>query len=146
MSPRLEILVLAIIAVGVAHMGEQLLTGIEEFHKIRDAFGGWYGMFPDAYADHASVLLITIIFTAISLVFYALMRGGVAPLVVGGVFGLLGIGEAHHWIGALQRGGYDPGLLTSFAYVGVGLLIVREVVRESKERWSSPNAPVAGSD
>jgi hypothetical protein len=135
MSRRLSILVLAIIAAGVAHMGEQLITGIEEFHKIRDAFGGWYRMFPDAYADHASVILITIIVTAISLVFFALMRGGMAPLMVAGVFGLLGVGETHHWFGALQRRGYDPGLITSFAYVVLGAMILLEVGRESRARW-----------
>lgn len=130
MSNRLSALVLAIIAIGVAHMGEQLATSIEEFYMIREALGGWYAMFPAAHADRASVLLITIAFTSISLVFYVLMRGGRAPLVMAGVFGLLGIGEAHHWLQALATGAYDPGLVTSFLYVGVGLLIVREVVRD----------------
>ena len=115
-------------------MGEQLLTSIEEFYVVRYAFGGWYGLFPVDYADHASVLLITIIFTAISLVFYALMRGGLATLIVAGVFGVMGIAEGHHWIAAFEKRSYDPGLLTSFAYVGVGLLLLIEVVREAKAR------------
>ncbi len=134
MSKKLSALMLGIIAVGVAHMAEQMMTGIEEFYMIRDAFGGWYAMFPAAFADHASVLLITIVFTSISLVFLALMRGGAAPLILAGVFGMLGIFEAHHWIEAIATGAYDPGLLTSFAYVGVGLAIVAEVVREFKAR------------
>jgi hypothetical protein len=115
-------------------VGEQLLTSIEEFYVVRDAFGGWCGLFPAVYADHANVLLITIIFTAISLVFYALMRGGVATLVVAGVFGVIGIAEGHHWLAALEKRSYEPGLLTSFAYVSVGLLLVIEVVREVKAR------------
>jgi hypothetical protein len=134
MTRRLDMLMLAIIIVGVAHMGEQLVTSIEEFYVVRDAFGGWYGLFPADHADHASVLLITIMFTAISLVFYALMRGGIAPLIVAGVFGVLGIAEGHHWISALEKGSYEPGLLSSFAYVGVGLLLVIEVVREARAR------------
>lgn len=134
MSDRLSALVLAIIAVGVAHMGEQLATSIEEYYMIREALGGWYAMFPAAYGDHASVALITIIFTTISLIFYALMRGGRAPLVVAATFGLLGIGEAHHWLEAAATGAYDPGLVTSFLYVGIGLLIVREVAREFGHR------------
>ena len=134
MSGRLSALVLAIIAIGVAHMGEQLATSIEEFYMLRDALGGWYAMFPPAYADHASVALITILFTTISLIFFALMRGGRAPLVLAAVFGLLGIGEAHHWLEAASTGAYDPGLVTSFLYVGVGLLIVREVARELGHR------------
>jgi hypothetical protein len=145
MNRRLDRLMLAIIAVGPAHMGEQLMFGIEEFYMLRDGLGGWYAMFPAAYADHATVLLITIVVTAISLMFYALMRGGTAVLLVAGLFGLLGIHEAHHWIEALGKRAYDPGLLTSFAYVGVGLLITVEVVRELKQRWRSrkPSAATA---
>lgn len=110
---------------------------------IRDAFGGWYSMFPATYADHASVLLITVVFTSISLVFYALMRGGTAPLVVAGVFGVFGVAEAHHWLEAISTGAYDPGLLTSFAYVAVGLLIVMEVTREFKARSAKAIAATA---
>ncbi|HEY0628054.1 MAG TPA: HXXEE domain-containing protein [Sphingomicrobium sp.] len=134
MSKRLSALVLAIIAVGVAHMSEQLVTSIEEYHMIRDALGGWYAMFPANYADHASVTLITIVFTAISLVFYALMRGGRAPLFMAAIFGILGVGEGHHWLQAVSTGGYDPGLITSFLYVGIGVLILKEVARESGMR------------
>jgi hypothetical protein len=136
MTKKLNALMLIIIAVGPVHIGEQLITSIEEFHLIRDALGGWYGLFPEAYVDHASVVLITIVFTVISLVFYALMRGGVAPLMVAGLFGVLGINEAHHWIEAISERAYDPGLFTSFAYVGAGLLIMVEVFRELKMRWS----------
>ena len=134
MTERLSALVLAIIAIGVAHMGEQLATSIEEFYMIREALGGWYAMFPASYSDHASVALITIVFTTISLIFYALMRGGRAPLIVAATFGLLGIGEAHHWLQAATTGAYDPGLITSILYVGVGLLIMREVAREFPRR------------
>lgn len=120
MSKTLSMLMLTIIIVGPLHMGEQILTSIEEFYMIRGALGGWYELFPPAFADRASVLLITIVFTAISLVFYALMRGGSSALVVAGMFGLLGVTEAHHWIEAAAAGAYDPGLITSFAYVAVG--------------------------
>ena len=137
MSKKLNALMLLIIGIGAAHMGEQLLTDIEEFYMIRDAVGGWYAMFPAAYADHASVLLITIVGTAVSLVFYALMRGGSATLIVAGVFGVFGITEAHHWMEAMVSGAYDPGLLTSFAYVGIGVLLVMEVIREV--RGASPS-------
>lgn len=134
MSNKLSALMLAIFAVGVAHMAEQLLTSIEEFYMLRDALGGWYALFPPAWGDHATVLLITIVFTSLSLVLYALMRGGIAPLVVAGAFGLFGVSEAHHWLEAIGKGGYDPGVITSIAYVGVGCLIVVEVAREFKAR------------
>jgi hypothetical protein len=58
------------------------------------------------------------------------MHGGAAGLAVIALFGLLGVGEAHHWIEAIQKRAYDPGLVTSFAYVWVGALMVREVGRE----------------
>lgn len=145
MNPKIQMLMLAIIATGAAHMGEQLMTDLEEFYMIRDSLGGWYAMFPGAYADHASVLLITIVFTSISLVFFALMRGGAATLIVAGVFGVFGITEAHHWIEALMTRAYDPGLLTSFAYVGFGLLLTLEVMREWKAgRTAIEASAVAG--
>jgi len=145
MNSKIPILMLAIIATGAAHMGEQLMTDIEEFYMIRDSLGGWYGLFPAAYADHASVLLITIVFTAISLVFFALMRGGAAPLIVAGAFGVFGVTEAHHWVEALLARAYDPGLVTSVAYVVVGLLLTREVVREWKLSRSSVSAATAAA-
>ena len=141
MSKKLNALMLFVIAVGVAHMGEQLLTNIEEFYMLRDALGGWYAMFPAAYADHATVMLITVVFTAISLVFYALMRGGSAKLIVAGVFGVFGITEVHHWIEAIVSGGYDPGVVTSVAYVWIGVLLLMEVIREVRE--GSPAALAA---
>ena len=137
MSKKLSALMLTIMAVGVAHMVEQLMTSIEEFYMIRDSLGGWYALFPAAYADRASVLLITIVFTSVSMIFYFLMRGGIAPVLLAGMFGLFGITEAHHWIEAIAKRGYDPGVVTSIAYVGVGLMIVIEVVRELKARSSA---------
>jgi hypothetical protein len=127
---KLASLFLAITAIGVFHMGEQLATGIEEFHMLREGIGGWWTLFPSALVDHASVMLITLIFLAVSLLLYALMRGGRAALVVLGLFGMLGISEAHHWIEAAGKGAYDPGLITSTFYVWIGALILIEVARE----------------
>lgn len=126
----LPALFFALIVVGVLHMTEQLLFGIEEFYMLRDTLGHWYAMFPAAWHDHATVTLITIVFTALSLVLFALVRGGRAPLVVCGAFGVLGIGEMHHWIEAIAKGGYDPGLVTSFAYVAIGAWLFSLVRRQ----------------
>ena len=146
MSKKLSALMLAIIAVGAAHMGEQIITSIEEFYMIRDSLGGWYSLFPAAYADQASVLLITIVFTAMSLVFYALMRGGPAPLIVALVFGVFGVTEVHHWIEAIVTRSYDPGLFTSIAYVAVGLLLTIEAARElmGRRTYAKTSAPSVG--
>lgn len=123
----LQPLFLAIIVVGVLHMGEQLLFGIEEYYMLRDAVGHWHGAFPPTWSDQASVLLITIVVTGLSLVLYALVRSAGAARWVVGAFGLLGVTEAHHWLESIAKGGYDPGLITSVAYVGIGALILREL-------------------
>jgi hypothetical protein len=118
---------LAIILIGVVHMAEQIIFGVEEFHMLVSGISGWWTLFPANYSAEASVVLITIVFTSISLMLYALALGGWPALVVFFLFGVLGAQEAHHWIEAIARGGYDPGLVTSFVYVWVGVLILREV-------------------
>lgn len=126
-DPKLTKLFLAIIVVGVLHMAEQIVFGVEEFRMLKAAIGGWWTLFPSTYADEASVILITIVFTTMSLLIYGAMRAGKAALLVAALFGGLGVQEAHHWIEAIEKRAYDPGLVTSFAYVWVGALILREV-------------------
>ncbi|MBT1155568.1 hypothetical protein J1C56_08170 [Aminobacter anthyllidis] len=127
-------LMLAIIAIGVVHIGEQLMFGIDEFHKLRAAFDGWYALFPDERVDEAHMLLITLIGTIVSLGFYAMMRGGTPALVVISAFGGIGLKEVYHWIEAIQAGAYTSGLATSFAYVWAGWQIKQEVSHELKLR------------
>lgn len=129
-SCKLASLFLAITAVGAIHMGEQLATGIEEFHMLRDGVSGWWTLFPSAMADQASVVLITLIFLTVSFLLYGLMLGGRAALLVLSAFGLLGVGEVHHWFEAIAEGAYDPGLITSVPFAWLGALILIEVVRE----------------
>lgn len=138
-SRKLASLFLAITAVGALHMGEQLATDIEEFYMLRQGLGGWWDLFPPSLADRASVLLITLVFLTVSFLLYALMRGGRSALVVLGLFGLLGVGEAHHWLEAIGEGSYDPGLITSIPYVWIGALILIEVAREWRAAQASPS-------
>lgn len=128
-SRKLASLFLLITVIGIAHMGEQLATGIEEYYMLREQIGHWQGLFPAEMAGEASVLLITMVFASVSLMLYALMRGGTPALAVVGLFGVLGVSETHHWVEALLEGGYDPGLVTSLAYVWVGVWILLEVWR-----------------
>jgi hypothetical protein len=125
-SHKLASLFLAITAV----------TDIEEFYMLRQGLGGW-DMFPTSLADRASVLLVTIVFLTVSFLLYALMRGGRAALVVLGLFGLLGVGEAHHWIEAIAERAYDPGLVTSVPYVWIGTLILIEVALEWRATYAT---------
>lgn len=134
-NTRITTLWMWLIAVGVAHMSEQLLTNIEEFYMIRRAVDDWHGMFPDTKNGEASVILITIVFTMLSFMFWALAKGGKAALAVMGFFGLFAVSEAHHIIEAAVSGRYDPGVITSVLYVWFGWQMLAEVWREW--RWGA---------
>jgi hypothetical protein len=127
---RIRTLFLLLIVIGPLHMAEQLLTGIEEFYSIRALAARYYGLFDPSAADHASVLLITLVWTAVSLLFYAVMSGGTARLVAVGLFGLFAVTEVHHIAEALMKGAYDPGVLTCVPYAVVGFQLTAAVARE----------------
>ena len=128
--PRIQKLFLTLIIIGPLHMGEQLVTSIEEFYSIQRLFARYYAAFPPAAADHASVILITIIWTICSLLLYAVLRGGTPLLVVTGIFGAFGAFEAHHVLQAFTAGGYDAGVITCLPYAVVGGLLVHATWRE----------------
>ena len=68
--PRIRTLfLLRLTIIGPLHMAEQLLTAIDEFYSIRDLIGGYYAWFDPAAADHATVLLVTIVWTFVSVLF-----------------------------------------------------------------------------
>jgi len=125
-------LFLASIVVGPLHMIEQLLTGIDEFYSIRQSVASYYGLFDPSYADHASVLLITIIWTMVSLLFYGLILGGRPQLAILGGLGAFGVTELHHVVEAIANRSYDPGLITCVPYAIVGALLVAAVSKEWK--------------
>src|SRR6187397_139288 len=118
---RIQNLFLLLIVIGPLHMGEQLLTGIEEFHSIQRLFAGYYAWFPPATADHASVILITIIWTICSVLLYAVLREGTPRLAVMGMLGVFGAMEVHHVVQAFANGGYDAGVITCIPYAIVGV-------------------------
>jgi hypothetical protein len=132
---RITTLWMWLIAVGVAHMTEQLLTSVEEFYMIRGLVDDWHSLFHATSNGEASVILITIVFTLISLMFWALAKGGKAALAIMGFFGLFAVSEAHHILEAIGSAAYDPGLITSVLYVWFGWQMLVEVWREW--RWGS---------
>ena len=87
--PRIRTLFLLLTIIGPLHMAEQLLTAIDEFYSIRDLIGGYYAWFDPAAADHATVLLVTIVWTFVSVLFYTLLHDGLPRLIVPAIFGLL---------------------------------------------------------
>jgi hypothetical protein len=132
---RIRTLFLLLTIIGPMHMAEQMLTQIDEFHMIRALVAShYYTLFAPASADVASVLLITIVWTTVSLLFYALLHDGTPRLAVTGLFGAFGASEIHHLVEALAKGAYDPGVVTCIPYAVAGGLMVAAVVRELKLR------------
>lgn len=140
-NSRIPSLFMWLIAIGVAHMGEQLLTNIEEFYMIRRAVDDWHAMFPAEMNGQASVILITIVFTTVSLMIWALAKGGKPALFIMGFLGFFGVTEVHHVIEAVASGSYDPGVISSVFYVWFGGLMCLEVWREW--RWGPVLKPAA---
>lgn len=141
---RITRLFLLLTVIGPLHMAEQMLTSIEEFYMLRDGIGGYYALFAPAQADVATVGLITIVWTAVSLLFYAVLVGGTARLAVLGVFGLFGVQEVHHVFEAFGKGGYDAGVVTCIPYALAGYILVKAVVEEFR-RSGAAAAPAAAT-
>jgi hypothetical protein len=127
---RIRTLFLLLTIIGPMHMGEQLLTRIDEFYSIREFIGGYYTWFDPAAADHASVLLVTIVWTLVSMLFYSLLHEGLPRLIVPAIFGVFGATEIHHLIESLLKGAYDPGVITGVPDAIAGALLTAEVWRE----------------
>jgi len=126
---RINTLFLLLVVVGPLHMIEQMLTSIEEFYWLRGQLDRYYAWFAPESADLATVILVTVVWTKVSLILYAILVGGTARLVVLAMFGLFGAQEVHHVVEALAKGGYDAGVVTSIPYAAVGCLLVIEVWR-----------------
>ena len=138
---RIKTLFLLLTIVGPMHMAEQLMTSIEEFYAIRRLLETtYYTWFDPSAADFATVILVTIVWTTGSLIFYTLLVGGAPRLILLGVFGLFGALEVHHVIQALVNGAYDPGVITSVPYSALGCLMVAAVWREFKRAASTVGA------
>jgi hypothetical protein len=129
---RIRTLFLLLTLIGPLHMIEQMLTSVEEYHAIRAALWKLYAKFDASSADVLSVAIVTIVWTVCSFLAYSLLFDGRARLIVPGLLGLFAVLELHHIIQALQRGAYDPGLLTCVPYAWVGALLVAAVWRELK--------------
>lgn len=145
---RIHRLFLWLIVIGPMHMAEQLFTSIEEFYMLRDQLGGYYALFNPSFADSATVILITIVFTLISVMLYGMLVGGRGRTIVLATFGVMGAGEIHHAFEAAAERAYDPGVITCFAYSAIGFLLLRELWRNSRlaehadrQTWSAAAEP-----
>ena len=128
---RIQNLWLWLTIVGPLHMTEQLITGINEYYMIKEqVVDGYYALFAPADTDWATVLLVTIVWTFISLLFYGVLKGGRVMLAVVGAFGVFGASEIHHVIEQLTKTTFEPGVLSSVPYSAVGILMMIAVWRE----------------
>ena len=109
-TTRIRTLFLWLVVIGPLHMAEQLLTSIEEFYSVRVLTARYYALFDPSMADHASVLLITIVWTTVSLFVYALLKERTPRLVVMGLVGAFAATEVHHIIESFMKAAYDPGV------------------------------------
>lgn len=141
--PRIRTLFLLLTIIGPLHMGEQLLTSIDEFYMIRGLFSGYYAWFDPSAVDHASVILITLIWTLVSVLFYSLLQDGPVRLIVPAIFGVFGATEIHHLIESLLKGAYDPGVITCVPYAVVGALLVAAVWREFRGEVAASHRALA---
>jgi uncharacterized membrane protein YeaQ/YmgE (transglycosylase-associated protein family) len=141
--PRIRTLFLLLMIIGPLHMAEQLLTAIDEFYAIRELFAGYYAWFDPAAEDHASVILITIVWTLVSVLFYSLLHDGPVRLIVPAIFGVFGATEVHHLIESLLKGAYDPGVITCVPYAAVGALLVAAVWREFRREAATSHRALA---
>jgi uncharacterized membrane protein YeaQ/YmgE (transglycosylase-associated protein family) len=131
---HIRTLFLLLTVIGPLHMAEQILTRIDEFYAIRALLPQYYALFDPSWADQASVLLITIVWTVVSIMFYALLTEGMPRLLVLGLFGAFAASEIHHVFESLAKGAYDPGVIMSVPYAIVGGLLIHAVAREFKSR------------
>ena len=82
---RIRVLFGWLVVVGPLHMGEQLLTGIEELQSIKQMLAVYLSWFADP--DYGIVVLVTIIGTLFLVLSYCLLVGGRSQLVAVAVFG-----------------------------------------------------------
>jgi hypothetical protein len=132
-----------LIVIGPIHVGEQLLFGIDLLSEIRAMFAVYYGYFQNA--DVGTVVLVILTVTMVQLLVYGGVAGGRARLLAAGFFGVMGAAEAHHILHTVLRGSYFPGLVTSFPFTGIGIMLLIAVVREWRETSRGSNRALAAA-
>ena len=127
--------------IGVLHMSEQLVFGVEELQLFKPMIADYYDSLAAIGPDKATVVLVTVVVTFFTWLCYAILAGGRLRLVALGVFGLMGAGEGHHVIQAIVERGYDPGLLTCVPYCWVGVLMLITLWREYRALAATGGGP-----
>jgi hypothetical protein len=130
----------SLIVIGPIHMLEQVLFGLDELQELKGLMATYYGSFREA--DIATVTLVIIVFTIVQVLLYCVFAGGRLRLFVAGFFAVQAIGEVHHVLRVFASGTYNPGVVTSLAYMAIGVMLLRAVTQQwretSQSRHTSP--------
>ena len=127
----------------VLHGVEQLMTGLDELYELQGQIGMVLALF-----QNRDVGVVVMVFAGVLLVYglvYTSMLGGRWRLLAPGYFAVMALVESHHIIKTIVRLDYFPGAVTAVAYVTVGALLLRAVVRELKKGRDRAEAPVLAS-
>jgi hypothetical protein len=116
------------VIIGILHMSEQLLFGLDELQELKGFAATYYGWFNNT--DYATVILVTTMFSLVNLIVYALLIGGRWRLIAIGFFALVALGEIHHIVKSVMHASYFPGTVTAIPFVAFGVLLLRALVRE----------------
>jgi hypothetical protein len=123
----------------ILHGVEQLTFGLDELYELQGQVGMVLGLFTNR--DAGIVVLVFAVVLLVQTFVYAFLVGGRWRLLGPTFFGIAALGESHHIIKTVVRLDYFPGAVTAIAYVGVGILLLRAIVREF--RRSSGSAPAS---
>jgi hypothetical protein len=130
-----------LVLVGPIHMAEQLMFGLDTLHELRAIMASYYSHFSNA--DVGTVILVIAVVTLVQSLLLAVLAGGRGRLSVAGLFGVMGVGESHHFVQTVMYGGYFPGVVTSIAYVWIGVMLLRAVIRDWSYAGQSVNQHIA---
>jgi hypothetical protein len=116
-----------LVLIGPIHVGEQLISGLDTLYELQALLAHYYALF--ANADVGTVMLVIMTVTLVQSLLLAVLAGGRWRLAVAAFFGLMGLGEAHHLVQTVVQAKYFPGVLTSIAYMWIGAMVLRSVIR-----------------
>jgi hypothetical protein len=118
----------------ILHGIEQLMTGLDELYELQGQVGMVLGLFENL--DAGIVVMVFAVVLLIQAFVYTQLVGGRWRLLAPTFFAIAALGESHHIIKTIVRLDYFPGAVTAIAYVAVGVLLLRAIVREFRSSAS----------
>ena len=97
-------------------------------YELQGQVGMVLGLFENR--DAGIVVLVFAVVLLVQVFVYTQLRGGRWRLLAPAFFAVAALGESHHVIKTIVRLDYFPGAVTAIAYVAVGALLLRAILRE----------------